>query len=371
MPTEYRITQGRWRHGRNAPNFLLLTRRVRTAQRPPDPGRQRLAQIRPRLRAVRRYHELVAAGASRPTKQVCAEFNLKRTTLLHWVAVCERNGPEALANRSHRPEHSPACHPWWLEDLVLTVRLRTGWGSQRIAEELDRRGVLRLSHESIERILERRAMPIYEPARRTSRVRYERDEPNDLWHLDLKGPFYIKGVGRFYFVGLIDDHSRFLVRATLIEAKEQDRVLAVIQAALEEWGAPREMMTDNGTEFTNRRDEDPSPLEEFLGEKKVRYMRTSVAQPETNGKIERFWKTLIVELLETQFFQSLEEAQAALDRFVEEYNFHRLHSAINYSTPASRYLGCTGYDNGFAGVYALSGLDEYLAEVRQAAQTCR
>ena len=243
--------------------------------------------------------------------------------------------------------------------------------SWRIAEELGRRGGLSLSHESVQRILERRAMPVYEGARRKGRVRYERDEPNDLWHMDLKGPFYIRGVGRFYFVGLIDDYSRFVLRATLISAKEQELVLSVVRAAVEHWQRPREMMTDNGTEFTNRREDDSSPLEGYLRQQGVRYLRTGVAQPETNGKIERFWETLIAELLETQFFCSLEEAQAALDRFVTEYNYHRLHSALDYNTPASRYLGCSGYDTGFAGVHALSGLDQYLDEVRQAVQAGR
>jgi transposase InsO family protein len=252
--------------------------------------------------------------------------------------------------------------------LALLVRLRTGWGVQRIAQELAARGIVRVSHDGVWRMLKAHALEVGPVGKeRSHRVRYEREEPNALWHVDAKGPIYLKGEGRVYLVGLLDDHSRFVLAASLMRGKHPQANADLLAEAIARYGKPRELMTDNGTEFVNRPHQPLSPLQQLCRKHGIRHCPTGVATPETNGKIEAFWKTVQRELLDRWFFTSFEQAQEALERMREEYNCHRLHSGIGWRPPASRYLGQRGYDSGFAGNLDLEDLTDYLEQLRASA----
>src|SRR6266542_3134246 len=168
--------------------------------------------------------------------------------------------------------------------------------------------------------------------------RYERGRPNELWHIDIKGPFFIQlASGRrlkTWIVGLVDDHSRFVLGLRI----HSDTVLAPILAWLREridlCGIPLELMSDNGTPFVYWI---PGVLTRFgrtLEELHIRHVRTQVNSPWTNGKVERLWGILQAEVLDRQIFRALAEAEAALAEYVRYYNYHRLHGEIGWLTPA-------------------------------------
>lgn len=366
------IRFSRWRartHGRREPNFHLLTLTTRCKEPARDPGRERVAQIRFRLGVLRRWREVAAQGIASAAQKMATEYGLSRATLFRWRAAHRAAGPIGLAPASRRPKRIAQAPPQWVVQLVLLVRLRTGWGAQRIARELAARGIAAISHDAVWRMLKAHALEVAPVRRKGShRARYERASPNSLWHVDLKGPIYLKGEGRVYLVGILDDYSRFVVAAGLMRRKDPAANANLVAEAIAEYGKPRDLMTDNGTEFVNRPHEPPSPLQQLCREHGIRHCPTAIATPETNGKIEAFWKTAQRELLDRWFFDSLEEAQAALDRMREEYNCHRLHSGIGWRTPATRYLGQQDYDTGFAGNLDLQDLAQYLEQLQASAQ---
>ena len=366
------IRFGRWRartHGRREPNFQILTLTTRRRERAPDPGRLRVAQIRSRLRVLRKWQELASEGVVRAAEKVAEEHGLSRATLFRWRAVWKKNGPGGLAPDSRRPKRTPKAPPWWVVQVVLTVRLRTGWGAQRVAKELAARDIVRTSHDAVWRLLKAHALQVGPMHRkRNHRVRYERDRPNSLWHVDAKGPIYLKGEGKVYVVGILDDYSRFCLAARFMRRKDAQASADLVAEAIARCGKPRELMTDNGSEFINRPHEAPSPLQKLCAELGIRLCRTAAATPETNGKIEAFWKTFERELLDRWFFTCLAEAQAALDRMRHEYNYHRLHSGIKWTTPASRYAAQESYDTGFAGNLDLEDLSDWLKQLKASAQ---
>ena len=225
-------------HYQEGPGFLFVATQ---GGRPPeaDGGRDRVAVVRRRRAALRRWAD------GEPLATICAEMGCSRASLFRWRTRFDEGGIEALLDRPRTGRASDL--PPALERLILTVRLLTYWNSRRIAAEFRRRDVWPLGHGQVDRLLARNG--IHRPS--TVRVpgpRYERAGVNELWHIDLKGPFYLVGAtGRArtcHFVALVDDHSRFLLGIRAVPTKEAIWVLALLEEAIELCGVPHELMTD-------------------------------------------------------------------------------------------------------------------------------
>ena len=123
--------------------------------------------------------------------------------------------------------------------------------------------------------------------------RYERGRPNELWHVDLKGPFFIN-LGRTYIktwiAGLVDDHSRFVIGLRILTEAKAVPIVLWMDECFELCGRPLELMSDNGKPFVGWL---PGLLSRFgkrLEELHIRHLRTQITSPWTNGKIEAFIK---------------------------------------------------------------------------------
>jgi transposase InsO family protein len=185
-----------------------------------------------------------------PLRTVCAEAGTSRASLFRWRARYTAGGLAALLDPPRVGRSSDLPDP--IGRLVLRVRLLTDWNMRRIAAEFRRREIWPLNHGQADRLLARYGMrrPSYV---RTPGPRYERGSPNELWHIDLKGPFYLLGAtGRArtcHFVALVDDHSRFLLGIRAVPTKEAIWVLGLLEEAIELCGVPLELVSNNGTPF--------------------------------------------------------------------------------------------------------------------------
>jgi len=112
---------------------------------------------------------------------------------------------------------------------------------------------------------------------------------------------------------------------------------------------------------------DDEPLQRTLAELSVRHIRTQIDTPWTNGKIEAFWAILQAEVLNRQHLADLAAAEAAVMAYATYYNYHRLHGALAWSTPAERFDGTPFTDRGFQHVPALTGVADVLADLMAAA----
>lgn len=162
-----------------------------------------------------------------------------------------------------------------------------------------------------------------------------------LWQLDLVGGIFLVGGRECKILTGIDDHSRFIVVATVLEKPSGVAVCAAFVAAMGRWGVPFEVLTDSGKQFTGRFTR-PLPVEVLFErtcrEHGISARLTKRRSPTTTGKIERFHRTLRRELLdEVGPFATIEAAQPALDEWVHSYNTQRPHQSLGMAPPVTLF----------------------------------
>ena len=310
-----------------------------------------LSVVEQRLDAVR----AVLAGAE--VTEIAAQVGVHRSTLHRWVARYLVDQLAGLADRSHRPASCPHQVPRSVEVLVAEMRREhPRWGSKRIRMELlrkPRKGVAVPSVRTMVRILHRQGLAQARTRKRprNSYVRFERPGPMQLWGMDIVGGLQLVDVRtgevrEVKVVTAVDDHSRFCVIATVVERATSRAVCLALAQALARYGVPQEVITDNGRQFTDRFGRHGTRNGEVLFDKICRrngitHLLTAPFSPNQNGKVERFHGTFRPEFLtDAGPFESIQDAQSAVDAWVLDYNTDRPHQGLDEHlpvTPADRF----------------------------------
>ncbi|HVD14844.1 MAG TPA: IS481 family transposase [Actinomycetota bacterium] len=279
--------------------------------------------------------------------EVAERYGVSRQAVHGWLRRYRTGGLDALADRSHRPNTCPHQMPADLEAHICELRRHhPGWGQRRLAHELIRDGIdPPPGLTSIYRALVRNGL-IEPKARRRRKAdyrRWERSRPMQLWQMDVMGGVWLTDGRELKAVTGIDDHSRFCVAAGLVERANARAVCQVFTQALDRYGTPEELLTDNGKVFTGRLGPHPGEVlfDRICRERGITHRCTGVRCPTTTGKVERFHKTLRAELLTGRRFGSLALAQQAVDAWVDDYNTQRPHQGIAMAVPAQRFRAAT------------------------------
>jgi transposase InsO family protein len=156
--------------------------------------------------------------------------------------------------------------------------------------------------------------------------------PHQHWHVDIA---YLNICSTFYYIcSILDGYSRAIVHWEIREAMTEADVEIILQRARERFPGERpRIISDNGPQFIAR------DFKTFIRESGMEHVRTSPYYPQSNGKKERYWRTLKGEALRPRTPLSLDDARRVVAAFVEHYNTVRLHSAIGYVTPADKMAG--------------------------------
>ncbi len=292
--------------------------------------------------AEQRYQAVLAViGEGLAIRQVAEKWGVSRQTLHSWLARYEAEGLDGLNDRSHRPVSCPHQMPAEVEAALLELRRsRPYWGPRRLVFELGKRKVAPLPSESaVYRALVRAGM--IDPADRDRRSRkwkrWERGAPMELWQMDVVGGFPLAdGTSAKALTG-IDDHSRICVCARLMARERTRAVCDGLRAALDAYGVPEQVLTDNGKVFTGRFHHPPVEVlfDAICRDNEIEHLLTQPRSPTTTGKIERFHRSLRAEFLSNKAaFTNLKTAQQALDEWVDYYNTARPHQSLDMATPA-------------------------------------
>jgi transposase InsO family protein len=215
-------------------------------------------------------------------------------------------------------------------------------GVRRIRDELRREEAVEVSAETVRRVVNDAGLgnPPQRSKRRPRQIRrFERELPNAMWQIDIF-TFELKRMYKVYLVGMIDDHSRYIVGHGLFRQQKSEAVMEVVKGAIGQWGAPREILSDNGRQFASWRGK--TEFQKTLTRQGVQHVRSAPHHPMTLGKIERFWRTIWEEFLGDAYFASFADARQRLDHWIAYYNHQRPHQGIGGACPADRFYGVAG-----------------------------
>jgi transposase InsO family protein len=269
---------------------------------------------------------------------LCRRFGISPTTGYEWRERYRRTGKSGLVDRSRRPQGAPGKTPDAMEASVIALRHEhPAWGGRKLRAVLLREGIAAPSASTITAILQRHGLLAPPEAWRVPPIRFEAAFPNDLWQMDYKGHFPLTRAGRCHPLTILDDHARFALGIRALPDERGPSVKAHLIQVFQRYGLPNRILCDNGSPWGTSGGGNFTALTVWLLHLDVIACHGRAYHPQTQGKEERFHRTLKAEVLTARSFQTLEDAQAAFDAFRHTYNHVRPHEALGLLPPITRY----------------------------------
>ena len=209
--------------------------------------------------------------------------------------------------------------------IILDLRKRYKYGACHIEQILKKRGFA-ISHRQIEKILVRNGLVEPNIKKQKSRkwVRYELPNPNDLWHTDWSfDPFTNQNISVY-----IDDRTRLITSYGVFKRQTAENSLALLHSGIAECGKPKAVMTDHGSQYYANHpnaEQENTLFRSTLDILGIKHCLARVNRPQTNGKVERFFRTYKEEYATGTF--------SSLGDYIKHYNEVRLHMSLHYTTP--------------------------------------
>jgi transposase InsO family protein len=271
--------------------------------------------------------------------QLCDRFHISRKTGYKWLARFRCHGDSGLSDQCRRPIFSPGRTPSEVETEVLRLRdQHPTWGGRKLHTRLialKRKNIP--SPSTITAILRRHGR--VDPDLRTPRayVRFQRDRPNELWQMDFKGHF-ATATARCHPLTVLDDHSRYCVGLLACTNERSETVQMHLTTLFRRFGIPERVLCDNGPPWGTAGAETKwTGLTVWLLKLGIRVSHGRALHPQTQGKNERFHRTLDVEVIQRQVWADVEACQRRFDPWRHVYNHERPHESLEMAVPASRY----------------------------------
>ncbi len=283
----------------------------------------------------------LAAREGANLTQLCARFGISRPTGYRWLARSRADPLAGLTERRRRPVSSPGQTRDTVEAAVVALRdAHPTWGGRKLRARLLALGAGDVPAAStITAILRRHArLDPAEAAKHTAWTRFEHAAPNELWQVDFKGHVALADGGRCHPLTILDDHARFLLGLGAHPDERDATVRSALEAAFRRYGLPARILCDNGPPWGVPQLRHPlTALGVWLLRLGVAITHGRPRHPQTQGKAERFHRTLLAEVLSCVAYPDLGASQLAFDAWRAVYNLERPHEAIGLATPIQRY----------------------------------
>lgn len=281
----------------------------------------------------------LAEGAN--VRALCRRFKVSPDIGYKWIRRYRESGLEGLRDRSRRPLTSPRRSAEDVEERVVAMRRRhPAWGGRKIRKRLMELGEIQPPAEStIRDILQRHGLlHLDAPGKSAAVVRFERSLPNQLWQMDFKGHVALARGGRCHPFTMIDDHSRFCLCLRACGDEQEVTAKECLIATFRRYGLPEQLLCDNGSPWGSAGEDDCyTALEVWMLRVGVDVIHGRIRHPQTQGKEERFHRTLKAEVLCRQDLLDNAHAQSLFDPWRQVYNAERPHEALDLATPSTRY----------------------------------
>jgi transposase InsO family protein len=281
----------------------------------------------------------IAAADNANIRHLCRCYGISSATAYKWLRRFQIAGAAGLSDRSRRPHHSPARSAPELEAAIISLRHQhPAWGGRKLRDRLRALNYTAVPCAStITAILRRhQLLDPRESAKHRAFQRFEHAAPNDLWQMDFKGDFKLQQ-GRCYPLTILDDHSRFAIALEACAKNTRESVQTALINVFRLYGLPWRITCDNGPPWGARGRTYYTGLGVWLLRLGVAVTHSRPHHPQTQGKDERFHRTLQAEVLRYQTGETLALWQLIFDQWRVVYNTERPHEALSMAVPASRY----------------------------------
>lgn len=268
---------------------------------------------------------------NRKKSWIAQKFNVSRQTVYDIIKKYETDDIYGLEDHKTGLLRIPLNPVFYAN--IISIRKETGWGACRIENYFKQKGFL-VSHNKINQVITYEGLTRKKMGKQTKPkyVRYEAEKNNDQWHIDWS----FDPLSKKQLLAIIDDKSRFIVYAGLFDSASAENSALGLKKAIQTYGAPKELVSDNGSHFKNLQKKKVAcePLKIVEKEYNIKHIFIRAHHPQSNGKIERWFGSYKNE------FKIMQHPRVHdMQTYVQFYNFERIHQSLGYETPAQIYLG--------------------------------
>jgi len=284
-----------------------------------------------------RVEFVIRAAGGESISSLCREYSISRTTGYKWLnRYYDDGGINGIQEKSRRPKYSPSKTADCIEERVIELREKHGWGAKKLHVLLGREGI-ELSVATINRLLDRNGLVKTEERHRPATKRFEKSFCNELWQMDFKGEWNVDE-GLVFPLTIIDDHSRYSIGVYALPGTSMKPVQNRLVKTFCNYGVPEAMLMDHGSPWwSTTNGHGLTGLSVFMIKQGINLRYSGVRHPQTQGKVERFHRSLKKSVYRGGRPLTMRESEKRLDEFRREYNEVRPHEALEMDTPASRY----------------------------------
>jgi len=271
--------------------------------------------------------------------ELARRFGISRKTAYKWLARYQEEGKTGLSDKPKRPNGSPNALCDEMVNRICAIRKKYPyWGGLKIRAILEREGIKSIpSASTIQKVLKEQGFVSKKHTSPPALNRFEHEAPNRLWQMDFKGHFPYEQ-GRCHPLTIVDDHSRYSIILNAYSNERGETIKPGLIEVFGRYGLPERINVDNGTPwgslYASAR---YTSFSLWLIEQGVTVSYSRPRHPQTNGKDERFHRTLKTEVLHNSYFRDLNEIQRRFNEWRDVYNLERPHQGIGMQVPADRY----------------------------------
>jgi transposase InsO family protein len=288
---------------------------------------------------LREEFVMLALREGSNVRALSRRYTISPTTGYKWLGRYAQAGRAGLSDQPRRPRASPRRTPAAMEERIVALRDRhPAWGARKLARRLCDLGVGDLpSLSTITEILRRHGrLDAAQADKHRAFIRFEHAAPNDLWQMDFKGHFALR-TGRCHPLTVLDDHSRFAPGLEACADEQGKTVQHRLSEIFRRYGRPWRMLMDNGAPWGDDRDNPHTALTVWLLRLDIAVSHGRPYHPQTQGKAERFHRSLVAEVLGGVPLADLADCQRRFDAWRQIYNCERPHEGIGLDVPIARY----------------------------------
>lgn len=292
-----------------------------------------------RSKAMLREEFVKEVLAKQGTKsELCRKYGISRPTGDKWVERY-KNG-ESLEDRSKAPFKTANRISPDMEEKIINYRnTYPAIGAVKIRRMMEDEGYQNLpSASTFNNVFKRNGLIDKEDSQSSTPFkRFEKEEPNDMWQGDFKGHFAMKNGQRCHPLNIIDDCTRFNLCSDPLPNETLEGILPSMKRIFCEYGLPKVFLCDNGNPWGTVQSTGFTKFEVWLMDLGILTIHGRIHHPQTQGKEERYNRTMTRELLKHTEFENFADAWMKCSEYRQFYNEKRPHYALSLKTPASQY----------------------------------